>query len=69
MSSGTSSERAVRFMSALLVVIGIAVILRTVQAGAGVTFATGYLLGGVLVLAGVARALLARAQRDGGGEH
>jgi hypothetical protein len=49
----------VKFLSALLVVLGVAVFVRTAVAGGGV-LALGYVLGALLVLAGGLRLYLSR---------
>lgn len=53
--------RALAVSSLLLVALGVAVVVRTVQAGAGASFAIGYLLGGGIVLAGIGRLYLVGA--------
>lgn len=50
--------RALTASSLLLVVLGLALVGRTVQAGAGLSFALGYLLGGGIVVAGIGRLYL-----------
>lgn len=52
-------EEVVKILSALLVVLGLAVVVRTAVAGGGV-LAVGYVLGILLVLAGGLRLYLSR---------
>jgi hypothetical protein len=49
----------VKILSALLVVLGVAVVVRTAVAGGGI-LALGYVLGTLLVLAGALRLYLSR---------
>lgn len=60
MSGQRNVHRSVtRFFSSALIVLGVAMIVRTLTAGGGV-LATGLLLGGLFILAGAGRIYVSR---------
>lgn len=60
------STPVVRMLSTLMIGMGIAMVARTVQAGAGASFTIGYLVGGGLIIAGFLRLWLLHAGQRGG---